>query len=280
MTMPGEKEELKDFLDDTFKTMDAVLADQHPELTQREVGLVHYVGYGIVRVSGLPNIRAEEIVLFPKNVQGLVFNIDPEEIGVILLGASEHLNSGSEVRRTGRILDVPVGEALIGRVVDAIGRPLDNQGEIRAAKTASRRARGAARHGERPRHRPPADGHQGDRRPHPHRARAAGTHRRGPTDGENGHRPGHDHQPVGQERHLHLLRHRQEVLRRGQGHRRPQAAQRHEVHHRRSRRGRRPPGAAVHRTLRGDLHGRVLHVQGARRPGHLRRPHLPCACLP
>jgi F-type H+-transporting ATPase subunit alpha len=134
MTMPGEKEELKDFLDDTFKTMDAVLADQHPELTQREVGLVHYVGYGIVRVSGLPNIRAEEIVLFPKNVQGLVFNIDPEEIGVILLGASEHLNSGSEVRRTGRILDVPVGEALIGRVVDAIGRPLDNQGEIRAAK--------------------------------------------------------------------------------------------------------------------------------------------------
>jgi F-type H+-transporting ATPase subunit alpha len=134
MTMPGEKEELKDFLDDTFKTMDAVLADQHPELTQREVGLVHYVGYGIVRVSGLPNIRAEEIVLFPKNVQGLVFNIDPEEIGVILLGPSEHLNSGSEVRRTGRILDVPVGEALIGRVVDAIGRPLDNQGEIRAAK--------------------------------------------------------------------------------------------------------------------------------------------------
>ena len=102
MTMPGEKEELKDFLDDTFKTMDGVLADQHPELTQREVGLVHYVGYGIVRVSGLPNIRAEEIVLFPKNVQGLVFNIDPEEIGVILLGASEHLNSGSEVRRTGR----------------------------------------------------------------------------------------------------------------------------------------------------------------------------------
>ena len=69
--MPGEKEELKDFLDDTFKTMDAVLADQHPELTQREVGLVHYVGYGIVRVSGLPDIGAEEIVLFPKNVQGL-----------------------------------------------------------------------------------------------------------------------------------------------------------------------------------------------------------------
>lgn len=134
MTMPGEKEELKDFLDDTFKTMDAVLADQHPELTQREVGLVNYVGHGIVRVSGLPNIRSEEIVLFPKNVQGLVFNIDPEEIGVILLGASEHLNSGSEVRRTGRVLDVPVGEALIGRVVDAIGRPLDNQGEVRATR--------------------------------------------------------------------------------------------------------------------------------------------------
>ena len=134
MSIPREKEELKEFLDDTFKTMDRVLEDQHPELREREVGLVRYVGHGIVRVGGLPNIKAEEVVLFPKNVQGLVFNIDPEEIGIILLGPSEHIVAGSEVRRTGRILDVPVGEGLIGRVVDAIGRPLDNQGEIRAVK--------------------------------------------------------------------------------------------------------------------------------------------------
>nr|HPG71182.1 F0F1 ATP synthase subunit alpha [Syntrophales bacterium] len=134
MSIPREKEELKEFLDDTFKTMDRVLEGQHPELREREVGLVKYVGHGIVRVGGLPNIKSEEVVLFPKNVQGLVFNIDPEEIGIILLGPSEHIVAGSEVRRTERILDVPVGEGLIGRVVDATGRPLDNQGEVRAVK--------------------------------------------------------------------------------------------------------------------------------------------------
>jgi F-type H+-transporting ATPase subunit alpha len=129
-----EKEELKAFLDDAFQTMDNILARQEAELRDREIGIVKYVGYGIVRVGGLPNIRADELVLFPGNLQGLVFNIDPEEIGVILLGHSEGLNAGAEVRRTDRVLDVPVGESLIGRVVDALGRPLDNQGEIRTVK--------------------------------------------------------------------------------------------------------------------------------------------------
>ena len=129
-----EKEELKAFLDGAFQTMDNVLARQEAELRDREIGIVKYVGYGIVRVGGLPNIRADELVLFPDNLKGLVFNIDPEEIGVILLGHSEGLDAGAEVRRTDRVLDVPVGESLIGRVVDALGRPLDNQGEIRTVK--------------------------------------------------------------------------------------------------------------------------------------------------
>jgi F-type H+/Na+-transporting ATPase subunit alpha len=129
-----EKDELKTFLDGTFRTLDDVLARQEAELRDREVGIVSYVGYGIVRVDGLPSIRAEELVLFPKNLQGLVFNIDPEEIGVILLGHSGDLSAGAEVRRTGRVLDVPVGESLIGRVVDALGIPLDDRGEIRTVK--------------------------------------------------------------------------------------------------------------------------------------------------
>jgi F-type H+-transporting ATPase subunit alpha len=129
-----EKDELKTFLDGTFRTLDDVLARQEAELRDREVGVVSYVGYGIVRVDGLPSIRAEELVLFPKNLQGLVFNIDPEEIGVILLGHSGDLRAGAEVRRTGRVLDVPVGESLIGRVVDALGIPLDDRGEIRTMK--------------------------------------------------------------------------------------------------------------------------------------------------
>ncbi|MCE5263068.1 MAG: alternate F1F0 ATPase, F1 subunit alpha [Deltaproteobacteria bacterium] len=117
------------FFDDTFRTLDAALSDQHAELRQREVGVVKYVGYGIVRVGGLPNIKAEELVLFPKNLQGLVFNIDPDEIGVILLGPGEGLQAGTEVQRTGRVLDTSVGFDLIGKIVDAIGHPLDDLGE-------------------------------------------------------------------------------------------------------------------------------------------------------
>jgi F-type H+-transporting ATPase subunit alpha len=131
---PDERREFDAFLEGTFQKMDSVLSDQQLELKRREIGIVEYVGYSIVRISGLPNIKAEEVVLFPKNLQGLVFNIDADEIGVILLGPNEDLQTGTEVRRTGRVLDTPVGESLIGRMVDAIGRPLDNLGEIRATE--------------------------------------------------------------------------------------------------------------------------------------------------
>ena len=127
-------QELKTFLDDTFSTMDKVLDEQKPELRQYEIGLVTSVGRDIARVSGLPNIRAEELVRFSGNYMGLVFNIDPEEIGVILLDPSENLQVGTEVHRTKRVLDVPVGEGLLGRVVDPMGRPLDGLGEINTVK--------------------------------------------------------------------------------------------------------------------------------------------------
>ncbi|MBN1382283.1 MAG: alternate F1F0 ATPase, F1 subunit alpha [Deltaproteobacteria bacterium] len=126
-----ENESLMVFLDETFSTLNAVLAQQKPELKQREVGIVNFIGHGIVRVGGLPNVKSEEIVRFPGDVFGLVFNIDEDEIGVILLTHGHHLRAGSEVRRTERVLDVPVGEGLLGRVINPLGQPLDNQGEIR-----------------------------------------------------------------------------------------------------------------------------------------------------
>lgn len=126
--------ELKTFLDDTFSTMDKVLDEQKPELRQYEIGTIQFVGRDIARVSGLPNIRAEELVQFSGNYMGLVFNIDPEEIGIILLDPSEKLQVGEEVHRTQRVLDVPVGEGLLGRVVDPLGRPLDGLGEINTVK--------------------------------------------------------------------------------------------------------------------------------------------------
>jgi len=125
-----DNQELKTFLDDTFSTMEKVLDDQRPELRQYEIGQVQFVGRDIARVAGLPHVRAEELVRFSGNYMGLVFNIDQKEIGVILLDPSEHLQVGSEVQRTKRVLDVPVGEGILGRVVDPLGRPLDGLGQI------------------------------------------------------------------------------------------------------------------------------------------------------
>ncbi|OPY07133.1 MAG: ATP synthase subunit alpha [Syntrophus sp. PtaB.Bin001] len=126
--------ELKSFLDRTFLTMDSSLSEQEARLREREVGTVSFVGQGIVRASGLPHVRSEELVIFPGNVLGLVFNVDPEEIGIVALDHSEEIKAGSAVKRTGRVLDVPVGEGLLGRVVDPMGRPLDNLGEVDAAR--------------------------------------------------------------------------------------------------------------------------------------------------
>ncbi len=126
--------ELKSFLEETFSTLESTLSGQEARLREREVGTVRFVGQGIVMASGLPHVRAEELVVFPGNLLGLVFNVDPEEIGIIALDSGKEISAGSAVRRTGRVLDVPVGEALLGRVVDPMGRPLDNRGDVHAAR--------------------------------------------------------------------------------------------------------------------------------------------------
>jgi len=118
--------------DEFFEIIDRTLDSHHPDLHGREVGTVLYVSEGIARVEGLPGVKLDELIRFPGGLLGMAFNLDPTEVGVILLGESEDLKAGSDVRRTGRVLDVPVGEALLGRVVDATGRPLDNRGPVRA----------------------------------------------------------------------------------------------------------------------------------------------------
>jgi F-type H+-transporting ATPase subunit alpha len=131
--MTPEPDTLHTVLDETFRTFERVVQHYQPALQPQETGTVHYIGHGIARVHGLPTVRAEELVRFPSGLQGMVFNVDASEVGVILLDESDTLGAGTEVRRTGRVLDAPVGEALLGRIVDAIGRPLDDRGPIRAA---------------------------------------------------------------------------------------------------------------------------------------------------
>ena len=100
-----------------------------------EVGTVIEVGDGIARVHGLQNAMVNELLEFPGGVKGMAQNLEEDNIGCILLGEFEHIKDGDPVKRTGRIIEVPVGEALIGRVVNAIGEPIDGKGPIETTKS-------------------------------------------------------------------------------------------------------------------------------------------------
>ena len=104
-----------------------------PTLERGEVGRVIETGDGIARVAGLPRAMANELLEFPGGVLGVAFNLDEDEIGCIVLGDASKIEEGDLVRQTGKILSVPVGDAFLGRVVDALGRPLDDRGPIAAS---------------------------------------------------------------------------------------------------------------------------------------------------
>jgi F-type H+-transporting ATPase subunit alpha len=100
----------------------------------REVGTVIEVGDGIARVYGLSGIMAGEMVNFPNGVQGLAFNLEENSVGIIILGNFLDIKEGDEVQATGRLLSVPVGDAVVGRVLDPLGNPLDGKGPVDATE--------------------------------------------------------------------------------------------------------------------------------------------------
>ena len=95
-----------------------------------EVGTIITLGDGIARVYGLDKVMAGELLSFPHNVSGIAMNLEEDQVGAVLLGDYTELSEGNEVKRTGKILSVPVGEAMIGRVVNALGAPIDDKGPI------------------------------------------------------------------------------------------------------------------------------------------------------
>ncbi len=95
-----------------------------------ETGTVISVGDGIARIYGLEKVMAGELIEFPKGLAGIALNLEEDQVGAVLLGESSALKEGDEVRRTGRIMSVPVGEAMVGRVVNALGEPIDGKGPI------------------------------------------------------------------------------------------------------------------------------------------------------
>jgi F-type H+-transporting ATPase subunit alpha len=129
-----EPESLQNVFDGTFAGIGQVREAFTPQLTPQEVGTITSVTTGIAKVSGLPCVGFDELVTFPGDVLGIAFNVDADEIGVVLLGEYWHLHAGDEVRRTGRVMDVAVGDGLLGRVIDPLGRPLDGKGPVAASE--------------------------------------------------------------------------------------------------------------------------------------------------
>jgi F-type H+-transporting ATPase subunit alpha len=109
------------------------LDDQSAELT--EVGTVLSIGDGIARVHGLENAESFEMLEFPHDVTGLALNLESDNVGVVLFGEWDKIVEGDTVKRTGRLLEIPVGDALLGRIVDPLGNPLDGKGDIETSET-------------------------------------------------------------------------------------------------------------------------------------------------
>lgn len=124
---------IQQVLAETFEAIDQNVSVFRPELKIEEIGVISHVGRGIVRIEGLPNAQSEELISFPGDSYGIIFNLDLDEVAVIMLSESKSIRARQIARRTGRIMDVPVGQELLGRVVDSLGRPMDGMGSIQTS---------------------------------------------------------------------------------------------------------------------------------------------------
>jgi len=106
------------------------LAGWEPEVEKETVGYVTSIGDGVARVEGLPNVMASELLELPGGLIGVTLNIDEDDLGVVVLGEASHIQQGDPVKQTGTVLSVPVGDALLGRVIDPLGNPVDGKGPI------------------------------------------------------------------------------------------------------------------------------------------------------
>src|SRR5437868_2055815 len=106
-----------------------------PSLEANQIGTIIEVGDGIARINGLPNTSVNELLEFEGGTLGLALNLDEESIGAVILGEMGHIEEGQPVRSTGRILEVPIGDALLGRVVNPLGEPIDGHGPLSGVTT-------------------------------------------------------------------------------------------------------------------------------------------------
>ncbi len=131
---PLDSLELESLFDDTFAELQRAGEQFHMQLKPREVGKIIHNANGVAIISGLPNVGYDELVRFRDGLLGIAFNLDEESVGVVLLGDYWHLQAGDEVTRSGRVMDVAVGDNLLGRVINPLGKPLDNLGPLSVEK--------------------------------------------------------------------------------------------------------------------------------------------------
>ncbi|MBT8043870.1 MAG: F0F1 ATP synthase subunit alpha [Verrucomicrobiae bacterium] len=118
-----------------LQELEKEIANASSSVEKSNVGTVREIGDGVAKVEGLSDVALNEMIEFPGGLIGLALNLEEAEVGVVLLGDSLHIKEGDECKTTGKLLSVPVGENMLGRVVDNLGRPLDGKGEIEAADT-------------------------------------------------------------------------------------------------------------------------------------------------
>src|SRR3972149_3557396 len=123
-----------DLIKDITASLKAQIESFTPSVETVDVGEVKEVGDGIARCTGLTGVQASELVEFADGTLGIAFNLVADQVGVIILGEASGIEEGGVVRRTSRIISVPVGDALLGRVVDPLGRPVDGKGPIATNK--------------------------------------------------------------------------------------------------------------------------------------------------
>ncbi len=120
--------------DQITESLRSQLADWEPDTSRETVGYVTSIADGVARVEGLPSVMASELLEFPGGLVGVALNIDETDIGVVFLGESNHIEEGTPVKQTGTVLSVPVGDGLLGRVIDPLGNPIDGKGPIESTE--------------------------------------------------------------------------------------------------------------------------------------------------
>jgi F-type H+-transporting ATPase subunit alpha len=204
--------------DEIRGALERYVSSYTPEVSREEVGIVSDAGDGIAHVEGLPSTMANELLEFADGTLGVALNLDVREIGVVVLGEFTGIDEGQQVKRTGRVLSVPVGDAFLGRVVDPLGRPIDDRGEIENEGFRELELQAPNVMARQPVKQPLQTGIKAiDAMTPIGRGPAAADHRR-PQDRQDHGRDRHDHQPARQLEvrrpeeagALHLRRHRPE----------------------------------------------------------------------